>query len=368
MEFIDLRTQYQSLKQRIDHRIHAVLDHGQYIFGPEVFELEEQLAEYVGAKHCISCANGTDALNLALMVMGVGEGDAIFCPTFTFFAPAESIALKKATPIFCDVNEHTFTICADNLEQQIQSVRKEGKLTPKAIMAVDLFGLPANYPAIRKLCDRYNLLLIEDGAQGFGGSIADKKACSFGDISTTSFFPAKPLGCYGDGGALFTDNDGYADRLKSLRVHGKGNNKYDNVRLGVNSRLDTIQAAILLEKLAVFPQELLDRNELAQFYTDNLKSIELPIVPEGYYSSWAQYTIKSGDRDELMTQWLAAGVPSAVYYAKCMHKQSAFSDFDDQKFAVADGLVKRVLSLPMSGYVKTEDAQKVVKISAELAL
>ncbi|WP_318485085.1 DegT/DnrJ/EryC1/StrS family aminotransferase, partial [Photobacterium leiognathi] len=250
MQFIDLAAQYQHLKNKIDARIHKVLDHGHYIMGPEVFELEEKLAEYVGVKHAITCANGTDALTLAMMALDIKEGDAVFCPTFTFFATAETIAFASATPVFVDSDENTFNICPIDLEKRIQHVIAEGKLVPKAIVSVDLFGLPANYPEIEKIAEKYNLKLIEDAAQGFGGSINNKKAGSFGDIATTSFFPAKPLGCYGDGGAIFTNNDEYAELIKSYRVHGKGTDKYDNVRVGVNSRLDTIQAAILLEKLA----------------------------------------------------------------------------------------------------------------------
>ena len=256
MQFIDLAAQYQSLKEKIDARIQTVLEHGKYIMGPEVQELEQNLSEYVGVKHTVSCANGTDALTLALMVFDIKPGDAVFCPTFTFFSTAETIAFEGATPIFVDSDEYTFNICPIDLEKRIEKVLAEGKLKPKAIIAVDLFGLPADYPALRKIADKYDLKIIEDAAQGFGGEINGKRAGSFGDIATTSFFPAKPLGCYGDGGALFTDNDVYAELLSSYRVHGKGKDKYDNVRIGMNSRLDTIQAAILLEKLSVFPQEL----------------------------------------------------------------------------------------------------------------
>ncbi|MAD76567.1 MAG: aminotransferase DegT [Rheinheimera sp.] len=354
MQFIDLAAQYQHLKDKIDARIHAVLDHGKYIMGPEVQELEEKLSEYVGVKHTISCANGTDALTLALMVLGVKEGDAVFCPSFTFFATAETIAFEGATPVFVDSNEDTFNICPVDLEKRIEAVIAEGKLKPKAIIAVDLFGLPADYPALKKIADKYDLKIIEDAAQGFGGEIEGQRAGAFGDIATTSFFPAKPLGCYGDGGALFTNNDEYAELLKSYRVHGKGKDKYDNVRIGMNSRLDTIQAAVLLEKLAVFPQELLNRNKAAEKYTAELKGIyKTPIVPNGYVSSWAQYTLVAEDRDAEMAKYKAEGVPTMVYYGTCMHQQTAFKALGYQQgdFPVAEKLAKSVFSLPMHGYL-----------------
>tara|TARA_B100001059_G_scaffold2633_1_gene2114 strand:- start:11476 stop:12546 length:1071 start_codon:yes stop_codon:yes gene_type:complete len=354
IQFIDLAAQYQHLKDKIDARIHAVLDHGKYIMGPEVQELEEKLSEYVGVKHTISCANGTDALTLALMVLGVKEGDAVFCPSFTFFATAETIAFEGATPVFVDSNEDTFNICPVDLEKRIEAVIAEGKLKPKAIIAVDLFGLPADYPALKKIADKYDLKIIEDAAQGFGGEIEGQRAGAFGDIATTSFFPAKPLGCYGDGGALFTNNDEYAELLKSYRVHGKGKDKYDNVRIGMNSRLDTIQAAVLLEKLAVFPQELLNRNKAAEKYTAELKGIyKTPIVPNGYVSSWAQYTLVAEDRDAEMAKYKAEGVPTMVYYGTCMHQQTAFKALGYQQgdFPVAEKLAKSVFSLPMHGYL-----------------
>jgi dTDP-4-amino-4,6-dideoxygalactose transaminase len=359
MQFIDLQAQYQHLKTKIDKRIADVLNHGKYIMGPEVQELEEALAEYVGVKHVITCANGTDALTLALMVLDVKEGDAIFCPTFTFFATAEVISFANATPVFVDSNEQTFNICPIDLEKQIQKVISEGKLKPKAIIAVDLFGLPANYAEIEALAKQYNLKLIEDAAQGFGGSITDdagntKKAGSFGDIATTSFFPAKPLGCYGDGGAVFTNNDEYAELLRSYRVHGKGADKYDNIRIGMNSRLDTIQAAILLEKLAEFPQELINRNKAATNYENELSVLyKTPQVPTGYESSWAQYTLLSENREKVMAQYKEQGIPTVIYYATCMHQQTVYADLGYQEgdFSVAEKLCKQVFSLPMHPYL-----------------
>ena len=354
MQFIDLKAQYQHLKTKIDKRIQGVLTHGQYIMGPEVKELENNLAEYVGVKHALTCANGTDALTLALMVLDIKENDAVFCPTFTFFASAETIAFQKATPIFVDSDEDTFNICPEHLETQIKRVIEEGKLTPKAIMAVDLFGLPADYDRLQAIADKYQLKIIEDAAQGFGGEINGKRAGSFGDIATTSFFPAKPLGCYGDGGALFTDNDEYAAMIQSYRVHGKGTDKYDNVRIGMNSRLDTIQAAILLEKLAEFPVELQARNKVAEKYTSELKgTYKTPHVPEGYLSSWAQYTLVAENRDAEMAKYKEQGIPTMVYYGTCMHQQTAFKElgYTDQDFPIASRLCKQVFSLPMHPYL-----------------
>ncbi|MBB1343939.1 DegT/DnrJ/EryC1/StrS family aminotransferase [Pseudoalteromonas sp. SR45-6] len=359
MQFIDLAAQYQHLKTKIDARIKTVLEHGHYIMGPEVQELEYELAKYVGVKHAITCANGTDALTLAMMVLDIKPGDAVFCPTFTFFATAEVIAYEGATPVFVDSDEATFNICPIDLENRIQATIAEGKLTPKAIIAVDLFGLPANYPEIQKIADKYNLKLVEDAAQGFGGSICDdngdvRRAGSFGDIATTSFFPAKPLGCYGDGGAVFTNNDEYAELLKSYRVHGKGKDKYDNVRIGMNSRLDTIQAAILLEKLAEFPTELINRNKAATNYEEQLASkYQTPQIPAGYVSSWAQYTLVSANRDADMAEYKEQGIPTMVYYSTCMHEQTAFSQLGYQTgdFPIAEKLAKSVFSLPMHGYL-----------------
>ncbi|MEQ2352733.1 DegT/DnrJ/EryC1/StrS family aminotransferase [Pseudoalteromonas piscicida] len=360
MQFIDLAAQYQHLKTKIDTRIAAVLEHGQYIMGPEVQELEAALSDYVGVKHTITCANGTDALSLALMALDVKAGDAVFCPTFTFFASAETIAFAGATPVFVDSDEKTFNICPIDLENRIKQVIDAGELTPKVIMAVDLFGLPADYPAIREIADKYQLKIIEDAAQGFGGEIDGKRAGSFADIATTSFFPAKPLGCYGDGGALFTDNDEYAALLQSLRVHGKGKDKYDNVRIGMNSRLDTIQAAILLEKLAVFPTELENRNCAAKNYTNDLQSqFVTPFVPEGYLSSWAQYTIQVDNREQVMQSYKEQGIPTMIYYGTCMHQQSAFEHLGHKSgdFPIAEKLAKSVLSLPMHGYLCADSVE-----------
>lgn len=354
MQFIDLAAQYNFLKEKIDRRIQNVLEHGKYIMGPEVHELEDKLAEYVGVKHAITCANGTDALTLAMMAIGVSEGDAVFCPTFTFFATAETIAYEGATPVFVDSDRATYNICTKDLEEQIKKVIKEGLLKPKAIISVDLFGLPANYPEITLIAKKYGLKVIEDAAQGFGGTINGKRAGSFGDLATTSFFPAKPLGCYGDGGAIFTNDDEYAELIKSYRVHGKGSNKYDNVRIGMNSRLDTIQAAILLEKLAEFPTELVNRNIAAENYNSTLNpEYTLPLVPNGYTSSWAQYSILVECREEVIKEFATKNIPTMIYYEKCLHLQGAFEylGHSEGDFPVAESLSKKILSLPMHGYL-----------------
>lgn len=363
MHFIDLAAQYEHLKDKINARIQTVLDKGHYIMGPEVEELEHKLAEYVGVKHAITCANGTDALTLALMVLEVKAGDAVFCPTFTFFATAEVIAYEGANPVFVDSDPDTFNLCPKDLEKRIQKVIAEGKLNPKAIIAVDLFGLPANYEEIQKVAEKYNLKLVEDAAQGFGGSIDGKRAGSFGDIATTSFFPAKPLGAYGDGGAIFTNDDKLAHLLKSYRVHGKGADKYDNVRIGMNSRLDTIQAAILLEKLAVFPEELIKRNEIASLYSEYFCNLyKVPRIPKGYSSSWAQYTLISPTRDADMMMFQKNNIPTLVYYKTCMHQQAAFKElgYTDTEFPVASELAKTVFSLPMSPYISDDDMKLIL--------
>lgn len=354
MNFIDLDAQYRALKPKIDARIQTVLDRGTYIMGPEVFELEEKLAEYVGVKHAISCANGTDALSLALMALEIGPGDAVFCPTFTFFATGEAIARQGALPIFVDSDANTFNMCANDLRQKIEATLAKRDVAPKAIMPVDLFGLPADYPKLDDIAQDYGLKIIEDAAQGFGGAIRGRRAGSFGDISTTSFFPAKPLGCYGDGGAVFTNDDYYAELIKSYRIHGKGASKYDNVRIGVNSRLDTIQAAILLEKLVAFPAELENRNIAAERYMRSLPdNLKLPVVPAGFYSSWAQFTVVSENRSEARQEFHKQQIPTMVYYERCLHEQSAFCDLGHRSgdFPVAEHLSASVFSLPMHGYL-----------------
>ncbi len=372
MQFRDLVKQYNVLKPEIDKAMIDTAGSGGYIMGKPVKELEIELAEYVGVKYCISCGNGTDALTLALKVWNVKEGDAVFVPDFTFFASAEVVSLEGATPVFVDVDEDTFNIDPKSLEKAIENVKKEGKLNPKVVITVDLFGLPADYYAIKEVADKHNLFILEDGAQGFGGSINGKRACSLGDISTTSFFPAKPLGCYGDGGAVFTDNEEWANLANSYRVHGKGSFKYDNVRIGVNSRLDSLQAAILKIKLDAFKKyEVEDINKAAQLYTEKLKDVvKTPIILEGYYSSWAQYTItleNREQRDGLQAKLKEEGIPSMVYYPKPMHEQTAYknSPFVEGSCPVTESLCNRVLSLPIHPYITEQDIDKVCDVVRE---
>jgi dTDP-4-amino-4,6-dideoxygalactose transaminase len=374
MQFRDLQKQYEVLKPQIDEAMISVAGSAKYISGPEVKELEKQLAEYVGVKHCITCANGTDAISIAMRAWGIGKGDAVFVPDFTFFSSGECPADEGATPIFVDVDQKTYNMDPVKLEEAIVKVKEEGKYIAKAVVAVDLFGLPADFDSIKQICSKYDLLLLEDGAQGFGGSINGKRACSFGDISTTSFFPAKPLGCYGDGGAVFTDNDEWADLIRSICVHGKDtsnpndpNAKYNNIRIGKNSRIDTIQAAILLAKFRAFVDyELNDINRVASWYTELLKDTDLvlPVIPEGYYSSWAQYTIQLPegiDRSVVQAKLKEAGIPSMVYYAKPMHHQGAFDGTDSMiaDCPVTENLCKTVLSLPIDPYKSKLDIESV---------
>lgn len=373
MEFRDLKKQYQVLKDDIESKIQSVCASARYISGPEVKELEKQLAEYVGVKHCITCANGTDAITLALKVWGIGSGDAVFVPDFTFFSSGECPAAEGATCIFVDVDERTYNLDPQRLELAIEEVIKEGKLTPKVVIAVDLFGLPADYEKIKMICNKYNLLLLEDGAQGFGGEIKGKRACSFGDISTTSFFPAKPLGCYGDGGAVFTNNDEWASLLRSLAVHGKdGDDKYNNIRLGLNSRLDTIQAAILQVKLKAFiDYEVTDINKIAECYTAEFEScgldkiVVLPKIQEGFLSSWAQYTIQLPSkisRESLQKELKKYDIPTMVYYIKPMHQQGAYANTisANADCPVTERLSASVLSLPMHPYMQHTDVTYIV--------
>lgn len=373
MEFRDLKKQYQVLKNEIDAKVQSVFAASHYISGAEVAELEKRLADYVGVKHCITCANGTDALTLALKAWGIEKGDAVFVPDFTFFSSGECPAGEGATCVFVDVDEHTYNIDAKRLEEAILRVRQEGIYTPKVVVAVDLFGLPADYDAIKPICEKYGLLLLEDGAQGFGGSLNGRRACSFGDISTTSFFPAKPLGCYGDGGAVFTDNDDWAALIRSYAVHGKsGDDKYNNVRLGLNSRLDTVQAAILHVKLNAFKEyEIADINKAAAFYNEEFRRaglaerLVLPETPVGFASSWAQYTVQipaGTDRTAFQEHLKSKGIPSMVYYMKPMHTQGAFSGTDSARAdcPVTERLCKSVLSLPLHPYMTEQDIVSVV--------
>lgn len=362
MEFRDLKKQYQTLKPQLDGAIGKVLADCNFISGKQVEELEKSLTQYVDVPYCVTCGNGTDALTMVLKVWGVQAGDAVFVPDFTFFASAETIAFEGATPIFVDVEEDTFNIDPAKLEEAIERILQEKTFTPKGIVAVDLFGLPADYAKLEKIAKKYNLFLLEDGAQGFGGTFQGRKVGSFGDLATTSFFPAKPLGCYGDGGAIFSHSLDTTEFLRSLRVHGKGSYKYDNVRIGWNSRLDTLQAAILQVKLKAFEEyELQAVNRGAKLYTERLdKLVKTPIVPEGYTSSWAQYTItleNREQRDSLQQALREQGIPTMIYYPIPLHKQKAFAGLTGQldDFPVTEKLCDCVLSLPMHPYLQIDE-------------
>lgn len=369
MEFRDLKSQYKQYKEEIDTAISSVISDANFIGGKEVKELEKELADFVGVKHCISCANGTEAMTLLMMAWDIKEGDAVFVPDFTFFSTGEVVSFRGATPVFVDVDKDTFNLDTKKLELAIERTIEDGKLNPKVIIPVDLFGLPADYPEIERIAKKYNMLVLEDSAQGFGGHIYGKRAGSFGNAATTSFFPAKPLGCYGDGGAIFTNDDDLTKLLNSLKVHGKGENKYDNVQIGVNSRLDTIQAAILKVKLKAFiNHELEDVNRVNRLYNERLKGVvKTPYIPEGYYSSFAQYTItlnSKEQRDGIQEKLNEQGIPSMVYYTKPMHKQQAFAylEISNNDFETTNSLCDTVLSLPMHPYLLEEEIDKVCEV------
>ncbi|MFM8454717.1 MAG: DegT/DnrJ/EryC1/StrS family aminotransferase [Gammaproteobacteria bacterium] len=358
MQFIDLKSQLELIRPQIDAAIKRVLDHGNFIMGPEVDTLEKQLAEFCGAKHVITCSDGTDALSLGLLAKNVAPGDAVFVPSFTFAATAEVVALSGATPIFIDSLEDTYNMDPKSLAQGIIQAKKLG-LKPTGIISVDIFGQPADYDSIQAIADDHNLWIMADSAQSFGASYKGRKVGNIGDMATTSFFPAKPLGCYGDGGAIFTNDDFLAETLRSLKVHGKGADKYDNRLIGLNARLDTLQAAILIEKLKIFPNELIARQKTADAYNEALKDIvKVPEMIDGATSAWAQYTVllpEHIDRSKLMSNLKEAGIPTMVYYVKPLHLQTAYKHYPTatgSALPVCEKLSERVLSLPMSGYVE----------------
>jgi len=380
MNFIDLPAQQQRIRMQIEENIRKVLDHGQYIMGPEIGALEQALAEYTGVRHAIACSSGTDALLLALMAYGVGPDDAVFTTPFTFIATAEVVALLGATPVFVDIDPRTFNIDPEKLEQAIQAVKQNDPrlhplpaasqsavLTPKGIIPVDLFGLPADYDRISAIARENGLFVIEDAAQSFGAEYQGKKAGALADIACTSFFPAKPLGGYGDGGMCFTDDDTLADLMRSIRIHGQGSDRYNNVRVGINGRLDSLQAAILLAKFSLFPEETILRQQAAGRYSALLaqnESFVLPYVPDGYLSVWAQYSILARDnahRSAIQTALQKEGIPTMVYYPKPLHVQDAFASlgYRPDDFPVSDDCARRIFSLPMHPYLK-EDDQKLI--------
>lgn len=368
MEFIDLKAQYAALKEEINQNIQSVLASAHFIGGPEVKELEEKLARFVGRKHCVTCANGTDALQIAYMLYGIGQGDAVFCPDITFISSTEPSKMLGATSVFCDIQPDTYCLCPQCLERQIQAVIAEGKLIPKAVVAVDILGNPCDYDAILPICEKYNLILIEDAAQSFGASYKGKRCCSFGQIATTSFFPAKPLGCYGDGGAIFMDDDELADLCRSICVHGKGpRGKYDNVRVGMNSRLDTIQAAVLLPKLkAMIDHEITDRQTVADTYNAAFsQDFTTPFVLPECQSIYAQYAILAKDtatRDKVISHLKEKKIPNMIYYPTPQHALPVFSGEPTygETFANANDYCARTLSLPMHPYMDPADQQAVI--------
>ena len=366
MRFRDLSAQYVRYQAAIDAAIQSVVNSTEFISGPAVARFEEHIANVAGVKHCVSCANGTDALSLVMMAWGIGEGDAVLVPDYTFFATAEIVSHCGATPVFVDVDPRTFNLDPVALQKTIDRVIAEGKLSPKVIIPVDLFGIPADYPAIEAIAKAYNLRILEDGAQGFGASLNGHMVCSFGDAATTSFFPVKPLGCYGDGGAIFTNDTALAEHLKSIRVHGKGSDKYDNVRIGVNSRLDTLQAAVLDVKLdALMAHELADVDRVAKHYTQRLADhVIVPLIPEGVVSAYAQYTIQlrsAAERTHVINALKAQDIPTMIYYTIPLHRQKAFADLkvNDADFPVSNRLSETCLSLPIGPYMPLADVDTV---------
>ena len=370
--FIDLATQRDRIRDRIDARFKRILDEGSFIMGPDVGEMERALSAFAGMSETLSCGSGTDALLLPMAAWGIRPGDAVFVPSFTFAATAEVVAMLGATPVFVDCLPHTFNIDPDNLRQAVEETRDAGGLTLRAVITVDLFGQAADYPAIREICDDHGLKLISDAAQGFGATIGGHMAGRWADVVATSFYPAKPLGCYGDGGAVQTNDAELADVMRSLRVHGTGSDKYDNVRIGMNARMDTLQAAVILEKLTLFPEEIEARMRIAKRYSMALSDLVLPqAMPNGMVSTWAQYTVRvpGGRRDAFMTAMKAEGVPTVIYYAKPLHRQTAYRHFPAAggSLPVSDTLSAEVVSLPMHAYLD-EGTQDFIIEAARTAL
>ena len=363
MEFLDLKTQQKRIRKPLEKRINKILDHGAYIMGPEVFELEEKLADYCGVKHAISCSSGTDALLIPLMAWGIGPGDAVFTTPFTYVATAEVISILGATPIFVDVYESTYNIDCEKLETEIKKVIDEGKLKPKAIIPVDLFGLPARYRLIDKIAKTYNLKVIEDAAQSFGGSIKGKKVGVFGDVAATSFYPAKPLGCYGDGGAIFTNDNSLAEECKAIRIHGTKTDRYNSERIGLNGRFDSIQAAVILEKLTIFDEELEVRNEIDSHYRKMLNNAQYH--PKNYQSAHALFSITLGSeekRESLIARISNKNIPSVIYYKFPIHLMKAFQYLGYRKgsLPISENLSHSIVSLPMHPYLTEADIDFIV--------
>ncbi len=364
MQFIDLGAQRAKIHDRLKAAVERVVEGGRYILGPEVAEFEQKLAAYAGVEHVVACANGTDALLLPLYASGIGPGDAVFVPSFTFAATAEVVALAKAEPVFVDVDATTYNIDIASLEAAIAMVKKEGRLKPKAIIPVDLFGLAADYHALMAIAERENLLVIEDAAQSMGGSANGTMCGAFGHVAGTSFYPAKPLGCYGDGGAMFTNDAALADRLRSFAFHGKGETQYDNVHVGINSRLDTLQAAILIEKLAILEDEMVARQKVAGRYADGLADVVKAAGNLGPgRSAWAQYAIETPKRDGLKAHLQEKGIPSVIYYVKPLHQQAAYDRYPRTPtgLKVSEELPNRILCLPMHPYLSEADQDRIIE-------
>ena len=366
--FIDLQAQRRRIGESMNKAIAAAVEGGQWIMGPQVAEFEKKLADFTGVKHVVACANGTDALMIILRAWNVGPGDAVFVPAFTFAASAEVVALVGASPVFVDVLDDTYNMDSKSLDAAIAMMKRDGKLNPRVVMPVDLFGQPADYKAIEPIVRREKLLMLCDAAQGFGAPYNGSRAGALGDAAATSFFPAKPLGCYGDGGASFTNDDGLADLLRSIRNHGQGADKYENVRIGVNSRLDTIQAAILIEKLKVFPEEIELREKVARRYNDKLgrsNRIKVPRVIAGAGSTWAQYTIQVPDRDKLAADLKAKGIPTAIYYPTPLSRQKGYAHYPSAGTAVSERIGKHVISLPMHSDLDEATQDRIVNAVLE---
>ena len=365
MKFLDLKTQQSRIRKSLEKRLGAILDHGAYIMGPEVHELEEKLADYCGVKHAISCSSGTDALLIPLMAWGIGPGDAVFTTPFTYVATAEVIALLGATPVFVDVYDSTFNIDCEKLEVAIQDTIKNGELTPKAIIPVDLFGIPARYRLIDGIANKYDLKVIEDAAQSFGGSIGSKKVGTFGDIAATSFYPAKPLGCYGDGGAMFTNDDSLAEKCRAIRIHGTSTDKYNSEVIGLNGRLDSMQAAVLLEKLTIFDEELEMRNKVNDYYRKYLNNAQY--IPENYHSAHALFSITLGShkkREELVDKFKQSNIPNVIYYKYPIHLMKGFGylKYKNGDFPISENLSQTIVSLPMHPYLSEIEIDSIIEV------
>ncbi len=365
MQFIDLGAQQKRIRESLEINIRKVLDHGRYINGPEIKELEEKLASYAGVKYAVGVGSGTDSLLMILMGNDVGPGDAVFTPTFTFIATAEVVQLLGATPVFVDIDSDTFNMDVKKLKEAIKKVLEDGKLKPRGIIPVDIFGQPADYDEINQIAKNYGLFVLQDAAQSFGATYKDRKSCSLVEFAATSFFPAKPLGCYGDGGMIFTSEEAFYDKMISIREHGKGIDKYNNIRVGINGRMDTLQAAVLLSKFEIFNEEIQMRQEVAGKYNMSLKDVvKVPFVREKNISAWAQYSVLHNERERIINKLKNNGIPTAIYYPKPLHLQTAFSNLGYSKgaFPVAEKVAGEIFSLPMHPYISQAEQGSIISL------